>query len=198
MQPERDVRVCFLGDSFVVGVGDPSALGWVGRVSAAAAAQGKGFTAYNLGVRGQTSVDIADRAAAEVTPRLAAAQDARVVVSFGVNDSQLIDGHTRVDPIQTLVSLRRIGREIGNARVLVVGPPAVLDAEQNVKIEAISAALKGEANAARIPFVEVYSATAEDGTWRRELESGDGDHPGEDGYRLLTSLIEPAILDWLD
>lgn len=29
-----DLRVCFVGDSFVAGVGDPEQLGWAGRVAA--------------------------------------------------------------------------------------------------------------------------------------------------------------------
>lgn len=31
----RDLRICFLGDSFVAGVGDPRCLGWAGRLATA-------------------------------------------------------------------------------------------------------------------------------------------------------------------
>ncbi|HUO23736.1 MAG TPA: hypothetical protein VMU59_14580, partial [Caulobacteraceae bacterium] len=60
-----DLRVCFLGDSFTQGTGDDAALGWVGRVVAAERGRGHDLTGYNLGVRGQTGADIAERAAAE-------------------------------------------------------------------------------------------------------------------------------------
>ena len=51
-----DLRVCFLGDSLVAGVGDPDGLGWVGRLVAGAFAAGAPLTAYPLGIRRQTSL----------------------------------------------------------------------------------------------------------------------------------------------
>ena len=56
-----DLRVVFVGDSFVAGVGDPEGRGWVGRVVAAAHAAGLPLTAYNLGVRRETSADVLAR-----------------------------------------------------------------------------------------------------------------------------------------
>jgi lysophospholipase L1-like esterase len=50
-----DVRVCFLGDSFVAGVGDPHCLGWAGRLAALSHARGLLLTVYNLGVRRDTT-----------------------------------------------------------------------------------------------------------------------------------------------
>src|SRR5690606_27298725 len=61
----NDLRICFVGDSFVAGVGDPEALGWSGRLTVDAHAAGVAPTAYNLGVRRQTSTDIAGRWQAE-------------------------------------------------------------------------------------------------------------------------------------
>src|ERR1700760_4228544 len=85
-----DIRVCFLGDSFTLGTGDAAGLGWAGRVLAAERGRGIDLTAYNLGIRGQTGFEIADRAAREVTARIAERGDRRgVVVSFGTNDIRL-------------------------------------------------------------------------------------------------------------
>lgn len=56
---DRDVRACFVGDSYVAGTGDPAALGWVGRVAAAAIASGVRLSAYNLGIRGDTASMVA-------------------------------------------------------------------------------------------------------------------------------------------
>jgi len=82
-----DRRVLFFGDSFVAGVGDPTGLGWVGRVVAASHAAGAAMTAYNLGVRGETSVEVAVRWRAESRPRMVADAGYGVVFSFGVNPS---------------------------------------------------------------------------------------------------------------
>jgi hypothetical protein len=53
------MRICFVGDSLVNGTGDPVGLGWVGRACAAARRRGHEVTCYNLGIRRDTSADIA-------------------------------------------------------------------------------------------------------------------------------------------
>ena len=52
-----DLRLCFVGDSFVNGTNDPDYLGWTGRVSILARGRGHMLTCYNLGVRRDTSSD---------------------------------------------------------------------------------------------------------------------------------------------
>lgn len=58
---DQDVRICFVGDSFMQGTCDPDCLGWPGRVCRAAIQSGVGMTCYNLGVRRDTSADILRR-----------------------------------------------------------------------------------------------------------------------------------------
>jgi acyl-CoA thioesterase I len=86
-----DHRVCFVGDSFVQGTGDTAGGGWVRRVTAAAAGAGCDITAYNLGVRRDTSADIAARWQAECDARLRAECSPYLVFSFGAND-MIADG----------------------------------------------------------------------------------------------------------
>ena len=64
------VRPCFVGDSFINGTGDDTCLGWVGRVCAAMRASGRDLTLYNLGIRRDTSADIAVRWLDETSRRL--------------------------------------------------------------------------------------------------------------------------------
>ncbi|MGA7119410.1 MAG: GDSL-type esterase/lipase family protein [Polyangiaceae bacterium] len=80
------VRICFFGDSFVNGTGDDDGLGWVGRVVARARQGGRDVTAYNLGIRRDTSADVAARWMREARPRLPHEHDGRLVFSFGAND----------------------------------------------------------------------------------------------------------------
>jgi acyl-CoA thioesterase-1 len=91
-----DIRICFIGDSFVNGTGDPLCLGWTGRVSAAAIQQGYAVTSYNLGIRWETSADIAARWRDECARRLPAHSDGRVVFSFGANDTTVEQGRQRL------------------------------------------------------------------------------------------------------
>lgn len=64
-----DRRVLVFGDSFTAGVGDPTALGWVGRVAAAAFAAGEGMTFQPLGIRRDTTADVAARFGTELRAR---------------------------------------------------------------------------------------------------------------------------------
>jgi len=54
----REIRMGFVGDSFVAGVGDPAHLGWVGRLAARAETRSVVVTGYNLGIRLNTSDDV--------------------------------------------------------------------------------------------------------------------------------------------
>ncbi|MFB7251907.1 GDSL-type esterase/lipase family protein [Microbacterium sp. NPDC056234] len=192
-----DLRICFFGDSFVAGVGDSSGLGWVGRVTAAARERGHRITSYNLGVRRETSVQIAARIATEAPPRLADAEDARLVVSFGVNDATERDGVERAAVDDGIRAVRTATEFIGADRLLVVGPPATADQAQNERIRARDRAMRTHADRLGVRFVSTFPATSRDTTWQHQVVVGDGYHPDAEGYRLLASVIQPVFLDWL-
>lgn len=192
-----DLRVCFFGDSFVAGVGDSSGLGWVGRVTAAARAAGHRMTSYNLGVRRETSVQVVERIASEAPPRLSDAEDARLVVSFGVNDTSEVNGLPRVSVEEGVRALQAVSQFIVAERVLMVGPPATADSAQNGRIQIRDRALSREAGRLGIRYISTFQATLVDASWQYEVATGDGYHPDSAGYRLLASLIEPALLEWL-
>lgn len=84
----KEIRICFVGESFVNGTGDPEFLGWTGRVCANVHQKGYEITYYNLGVRAETSRYLKQRWRKEVSYRLPKEYDGRVVFSFGVNDSR--------------------------------------------------------------------------------------------------------------
>src|SRR5690349_1168611 len=145
-QTIHDLRVLFFGDSFVAGTGDPEARGWVGRIAA-----GLPMSAYNLGVRRETSVQVAARWRAEALPRIAHGADTRVVFSFGANDATVEECRVRVEPVDTVRALRAAldgAAELG-LPAFVVGPPPVADPGHADRIEALSALL---ARACDVPY----------------------------------------------
>lgn len=191
-----DTRICFLGDSFVAGVGDPTAHGWVGRIVAAAFATGLPFTAYNLGIRGQTGPQIAARAAAEVPPRLHTAAKPRIVVSFGANDTAERGGNRRSTVVESVAALEHI-RATTSIPLLMVGPPAVADHQHNRRLVGVDAALRDSSLRLEVPYVSTFAATSVSAAWRGEISAGDGFHPGASGYDTLARIIEPHMLRWL-
>lgn len=195
-----DLRVLLFGDSLVAGVGDPRGLGWAGRVVVAAFAAGRPLTAYNLGVRRQTSVEVAARWRAEAAPRLLAGADSRVVFAIGANDTTVEDGVLRVAPDRSCAAL---GGMLDEAAALgvpaaVVGPPPVGDAEQRTRVIALSDAFAEVCAARDVPFWPVAETLLASPTWLDEAAAGDGAHPAAGGYDLLAqTLIDGGLLDWL-
>lgn len=192
-------RVLFLGDSLVAGVGDPAGGGWVARVARACFAAGVPLTAYNLGVRRETSVDVAARWRAEATPRVTSGVDARVVVSFGANDTTIEDGAVRVPAEDSRGALVRILDEAGGLGMpaFVLGPAPVDDAQQNLRIEALDASFAEVCAERDVPFASVFERLRQSQAWS-ELATGDGAHPGAEGYDAIAQLLaESGLLAWL-
>jgi len=195
-----DRRVLFFGDSFVAGAGDPSGLGWIGRVVAASHAAGAGLIAYNLGVRGETSVDVAARWRAEARPRMVAAAGYGVVFSFGVNDTMWEHGRVRVQAGLALDSLAQLlddASPIG-LRSFVVGPAPAGEAAHDARIGALSASFQRLADDRGVPYVAVFEALAGSPEWAHDVVGGDGVHPSAAGYGALAQLVlGGGWLDWL-
>lgn len=186
----KDIRICFVGDSLVNGTGDTSALGWTGRVCAMANRYGFVVTGYNLGVRRNTSADILARWRDEVERRRAEQADNRLVFSFGVNDTNEENGSIRIQHNDTLGYARRIlddALEFGP--LVLIGPTPVLDSSQNERIEKLSTALSELAQELDVPYLSVFHDLISHGKWMDELRNGDGSHPDTGGYAQLASLI---------
>ncbi|WP_104110007.1 GDSL-type esterase/lipase family protein [Arthrobacter sp. N199823] len=191
-------QICFVGDSFVAGVGDETALGWTGRLAARQAAAARPVTAYNLGIRGNTSAQILGRIGAEIDQRRSPLRPTRVVVSMGVNDTTSVDGIPRVHPDDSCSNLERILEIISGDPILVVGPPAVSDDAQNARIAQLSAHFHALCSARGIPYVEVFSVLERHPVWRQQVLEGDGAHPRSQGYQALYELVAPTWDRWMN
>ncbi len=195
-----DQRVLFFGDSHVAGVGDPTGLGWVGRVVAASFAASTPLTANNHGVRGVTSLQVASRWRQETRARLLPGADTRIVVAFGANDTTAEDGVQRVETEHSCGALDDIlerARAIG-LPALVVGPAPVDDAEQNRRMQDLSVAFAEICASRAVPFIGVIEALLGPDVWSEQVASGDGAHPAAAGYQALAELVlSGGWLDWL-
>ncbi len=195
-----DLRLLCFGDSFTAGIGDPHGQGWVGRVVAAAYAAGRPLTAYALGVRRETSVEVAVRWRFEAMPRLLAGADCRVVFAVGANDTTAEDGRVRVTPDRSCMALDKMLDQAATLGLpaAVAGPPPVGDAAQQARAVALSEAFAGVCAARGVPFWPVAEALLASPAWLEEQAAGDGAHPAAGGYDLLAdALVEAGLLAWL-
>lgn len=195
-----DLRLLCFGDSFVAGVGDPRGQGWVGRAVEAAHTAGRPLIAYNLGVRRETSVEVAVRWRFEAMPRLFAGADCRAIFAVGANDTTVEGGTVRVTSERSCMALDKMlgqAAEIG-LPAAVAGPPPAGDAEQQARVVALSEAFAELCAAREVPFWPVAETLLASGTWLDEAAAGDGAHPAAGGYDLLAqTLLDRGLLDWL-
>lgn len=196
----EDLRVCFIGESFVAGVGDAQCLGWAGRLAVRATAAGQPLTYYNLGIRGETSTALRARWAAECTPRLPEGADARLVVSTGVNDSHHLNGDgPRVAPDESVENLAAIldGVREKGWPVLVVAPPPVADPVHNDRIAALDERYAALCESQGVSYARTHHPLRANPVWMREVAAVDGAHPGAAGYAEFAELVAPHWLLWL-
>jgi lysophospholipase L1-like esterase len=162
--------------------------------------EGIATTSYNLGVRGETSADVAGRWRAEARPRLPDEGDPRVVLAFGANDVSLEDLDRRCTEEQSLLSLEEVllGAQGLGLRRFVVGPAPIDDDAANDRIAELSYAYRILCARHRVPYVPLVEELRDNEVWRREIAAGDGAHPGAGGYAEIARLVLAAgWLEWL-
>jgi lysophospholipase L1-like esterase len=193
-----DIRVCFLGDSFTLGTGDDAGLGWAGRVHADARGRGVDLSSYNLGIRGQTGAEIAERASAEISVRIAERGERRgVVLSFGANDIRL--ERPLAESAQAAECVLRWAASQGY-QAFVMGPPPDLDPDTDAARALMSAELGRVASMLAVPFLDVRAVLDDWSVWHHECGQGDGIHPNAEGYRRVAEVFcaWKPWRDWLD
>lgn len=208
-------RVCFVGDSYVNGTGDPECLGWRGRVCRAAWQAGHMVTHYDLGVRGDTTALIAARWRAECEARLPADSDRRLVFSFGLNDTAEVAGAgLRVPPERSAANARAILAEASAwLPTLWLGPPPANEPMSPMtptpgltvsfaqpRIDALNAAYAAIAAELGVPYLDLSTPLRREPRYVASQSAGDGLHPSADGYRMLAELVLgwPAWRAWMN
>jgi len=187
-----DLRLCFIGDSFVNGTNDPNYLGWTGRVSMLARERGHMLTCYNLGIRRETSSEIAKRWESEAQRRLPNSCTPYVVFSYGVNDTTIEAGIRAVAEDLSVANTRQMlqmANQLGY-RVVLIGPPPIADRQQNRRTRQLSVAMAQVAESEGVRFLAVFDNLIADPVWMAEVASGDGAHPGAAGYARFAALVD--------
>jgi len=194
------MRICFIGDSFVSGAYDGECLGWAGRISAAARGRGHDVSPYNLGIRGETSLQISKRWRQEAEVRQAAQQEGRLVFEFGVNDAREVNGKRQLEPDRSLAAARGILAEaVAWKPTLMIGPPPGGDEARNGRVQELSEMLAALCREISVPYFDSYTALLPSGIFVASTKSVDGTHPSAAGYAEWARVIDawPAWRAWL-
>jgi lysophospholipase L1-like esterase len=192
----RDVGIVFVGASLVAGVGDPKGQGWVSRVVGRTHHADLELTAYNLGVRGDTTADVLGRWKAECEPRWRGRAEKRLVVSVGGNDAA-----TGVTLARHRLNLANILDDAASAGIgtFVVSPPPGDDEELNAKLDVLVEAQADVCARRGVPFVDCFRPLLGHEQWQSDLAASKvPHHPGQAGYGLIAWLVlHNGWYDWL-
>jgi len=192
-----DHRICFVGDSFVHGTADADCLGWAGRVAAAARKYGYDLTAYNLGVRRDTSADIAARWQHECAMRLPEGCSQYLVFSFGANDMTTEGKALRVPVTDSIANFHSIiSKATARYPTLVIGPLPVSDAAQDNRIEELCKLYAQTAKELGVPYLPLAGEMFRNSAWIHAVAAGDGTHPDASGYTLIAERVQQWPAWW--
>ncbi len=196
-------QILFFGDSITIGGNDSEGLGWPGRLARGLVTRsGDYVTGYNLGVNGDTSVQIAARWQAEVAAR-GREKTGLLVFAFGFNDAAKPAGGTfQVDletSIETARSMIQAARAMSD--VLWIGPTPLDETVnpmqtasgnwdmRNDDIARYDAAYADIAKEIGVPYLSLFSDFLASERYKRALRAGDKVHPGTNGYALVAERV---------
>ncbi len=181
------LRVCIVGDDLVAGLGDPKALGWVGRVAARTSRADGPVSIFPLGVPAESTAGLAGRWRDETARRFAEAplEACRLVVGLGHED--LFQGITLP---RSRLNLANVLDECQTRAlpVFVVGPPPGSE-RLNPAIAEYSSAFFDVCLRRQVPYVDAFTPLVAHEDWLTDLAAGDGTHPGQAGYGLIAWLV---------
>ena len=192
----RDIALVFIGDAYVAGYGDPKGLGWVSRVVGRTPHADVDITAYQLGVRDESSADVLARWRIECPPRWAGRSEKRLVVAVGHSDAanSMSTARVRLNLANILDDAAASG-----VAAFVVGPPPTLDADLNMRLEIVVEAQADVCARRGVPYVDCYRPLIGHEQWLSDLGTTGDVYPGQAGYGLIAWLVLHGGWDqWLD
>lgn len=200
----RDLRICFVGDSYINGTGDERCLGWIGRLCERRFSWDYRLSFYDLGIRGETTAQVRARWKAECEARLPEGADNRVVVQFGINDIGVVTGAGRkVEEDQTVEEAEVLIKEITeHYPVLWVGLPPANEACSPMKpsegleisfsqedARALNDRFKTCAEKLEVPYIDLLTPLSANRDYMGSLTRGDRMHCDGTGYAMIANLV---------
>lgn len=184
---ENENRIVFMGNSITEG--------W--SIEYPEFFEGKSY--INRGISGQTTPQMLIRFRSDVIdlkPKV-------VVILAGVNDIAGNTGYTTLEMIENNIASMAELAIANNIKVILSSILPAYDFPWNPgkqpaeKIFWLNQWIKEYAAKKGIVYVDYYSAMVDERKGLKKEYSGDGVHPNEDGYKIMSPLVEKAISETL-
>lgn len=181
---DSTMRVFFLGDELVAGVGDSRGAGWVGRVMAQTITAPP-LVPLTLAVPGETTAQLGMRWYDEVSRRIDQDQQHRLVLGVGSHDLDegISSARSRLYVATILENAIKLGMP-----TLVVGPPPRRDLPARSQ-EMFTNALADVCARRAVPFVDTFHPLQAHEQWNTDITMSGGYTPGQAGYSLIAWLV---------
>ncbi|MCZ2402458.1 lysophospholipase [Paenarthrobacter sp. Z7-10] len=182
---DRKLRIVAVGDELIAGVGDPRALGWLGRVLARTPQDDVPVQAYALACPQEGTEGLAERWVQEVGRRFDEFHENRLVIGLSGRDIDF-----GLSPARSRLNLANIldGAAQKSIPVFVVGPPPGLDPVANKRLAELNAAFADVTTRRKHYYVDTFSPLQNHEQWRTDL-AANGGTPGQAGYGLMAWLV---------
>jgi lysophospholipase L1-like esterase len=205
----QPLKIIALGDSLIYGFGDPEGGGWVERLRRCwMLPDSAGHVLYNLGVRGDRILQVAQRLEVEFRHRgeLRNQVPDLIILSVGVNDSARLGRPNGRNYTDFAVFESQIASLLDQAQqlcpVLFVGMVPVDEAKMpfldclyynHADQYRYKEALKVACTERGIPYLDIFQQWINRGeAWRLKRISNDGLHPNTLGYQTLLE----DVMNW--
>ncbi|MFM7014436.1 MAG: GDSL-type esterase/lipase family protein [Actinomycetota bacterium] len=195
-EQQQETRIVILGDELTAAIGDPKALGWVGRVIARTPIDDPIIDIYTSPAPGETSATLLERWSSEVQRRFSPETDNRLVLALSNNDARegISVSRSRLNVATIIDEARR-----NNIAVFVVGPPPSFDKSLNYEIEHLATGYEDVCKRRSIPFVDFFHPLVDHEGFNAELEVSPRNMPSQTGYGLMAWLVlNRGWYRWLD
>jgi hypothetical protein len=192
---QRRIRIAAVGEQLLAGVGDPRALGWLGRTLARTNPDPATLESFVLASPNEGTEELAGRWLQEAGRRFDDGFENRLIIGLSGRDLEL-----GLSTARSRLNLANIldGAAQLSVKVFVVGPPPGLDAGRNAQLAELSTAFGDVTTRRKHVFVDTFTPLLNHEQWRTDLASNGG-APGQAGYGLLAWLVlHRGWYSWLD
>ena len=192
---KRDLRIVAVGDELVAGVGDPRALGWLGRVLARTPSDDVSIEPFVLACPREGTEALAGRWLNEAGRRFDDFHENRLVIGLSGRDIEygLSTARSRLNLANILDGATQL-----NIPVFVVGPPPSLDPALNRKLAELNTAFADVTTRRKHHYVDTFTPLQNHEQRRNDVAANAG-APGQAGYGLMAWLVlHRGWYQWLD
>jgi lysophospholipase L1-like esterase len=184
-----ELNMCVLGDGFAMGLGDPKMQGWAGLLVQETVKELGEINYFNLGIPNDTSQGCASRIR-ELVPRAPKGQDNRLIICFGLADTETVDGKPKLSNQESIEALKTlIVKTRPHFKMLMIGIPPSYEPQRNNRIKRLNGLFRDFCQKARVPYIDLFSVLSDDVQYKRQLSKGDRIYPSQQGYQKVFDLI---------